>query len=433
MKRINKIGNKLFFLIYIFLTLDIQFSYGALDYGDGSDGPCTSSTLSISKRTYNCSTLTFDENYSFMGVGGAALIIKVLNDVEFQANYTFNISGANGTAGGDLNHPLDNDLTYLGSLGGPGGYNGGGANDIDGSSSIKFNPSDGSGFQNSYGKKGTSNYNNTTSLEKCGSGGGGGVSLFSDDTNNGLDSSSLSGGNSGETFKVDFYTDLLGGAGGGSGGGGYFENVGDNFTKGGCGGAGGGAIKIIASGVIRINGIIKITGGNGGSGQSSNTHEGGGGGGGAGGTLFLKSNKSIVINGEINISGGNGWRKNGESYFNIHCAGGNNGNGGDGGFGRIRFDVPGGRSGVTLASNSITPSAALNYIEYNDISNNETTFSSDLVSSCGTIALASDDDSNNNQRGPLIFTFTFLLGILISRYKSIQKLKAVKSHAKFTL
>jgi hypothetical protein len=122
-------------------------------------------------------------------------------------------------------------------------------------------------------------------------------------------------------------------------------------TTPGAGGAGGGAVYLIAAGQIGITGSINASGAGGGGAQL----EGGGGGGGAGGMIGLDA-PSVLVIGDVFANGGGGGEGGGAATGNpgadpaapkIAAPGGANGapNGGDGGNGAAGAILTGGRGG----------------------------------------------------------------------------------------
>ncbi|RKY43224.1 MAG: hypothetical protein DRP85_00030 [Candidatus Makaraimicrobium thalassicum] len=127
------------------------------------------------------------------------------------------------------------------------------------------------------------------------------------------------GGNTYGEFEID---QLYRGSGGGAGG---DYTIPGYQSRGGDGGAGGGAFQIIAP-EIRISGTICANGGDGQDG-STGGNGGAGGGGGSGGTVWISGESIDLTGGSITADGGKGGTGAG-------CSG----HGGNGGSGRIRID-----------------------------------------------------------------------------------------------
>ena len=145
---------------------------------------------------------------------------------------------------------------------------------------------------------------------------GGGCGVCSNYSNPGQGGSAV--------FNSNWYNKLL--IGGGGGGGSHDNSTHSDNQYAGSGGRGGGSIIIFASEIVN-NGSIKTDGDNGG-GPSWASHHGSGGGG-AGGTIWISSLNINNDNGYIESIGGIG----AESICD---------QGGDGGVGYIRLDLPSG-------------------------------------------------------------------------------------------
>eukprot|EP00760_Papus_ankaliazontas_P010768 PhM_4_TR14440/c0_g1_i1/m.28223 len=179
---------------------------------------------------------------------------------------------------------------------------------------------------------------NSSSLPKaeaCGGGGGYGTRGM-DGTPVRCGSSGLGGGTYGDPNLATLHR----GSGGGSG---YPWKVG----IGGPGGAGGGVIDIVAKRILN-DGTIDARGNDGGAGG----YYSGGGGGGSGGSIRLRG--TVLHNtGTITASGGRGGERARGSG-----TGGDDVRGGDGGYGRIRFDF------LSLTSAGTVTPVALNRTTY---------------------------------------------------------------------
>lgn len=93
---------------------------------------------------------------------------------------------------------------------------------------------------------------------------------------------------------ISLPTGLLGGCPGGKGGG--------DMNQAGAAGEGGGAVYLVASGLINVNGAITVGGAGGGHGHPIS---GGGGGGGSGGMIVIEAS-AVNVNGTLAANGGGG-------------------------------------------------------------------------------------------------------------------------------
>jgi len=132
---------------------------------------------------------------------------------------------------------------------------------------------------------------------------------------------------------------LIGGSGGGAGGGIHRYQSFGTVGSGGAGGGGGGIVEIVASGAINVNGIIDVSGGNGGKGSIFNQggtnfdQATGSGGGGAGGSIVLISGDRLVLSGSlIDARGGAGGIEPNIGTAFATCANCNSGGAGGKGF-----------------------------------------------------------------------------------------------------
>jgi hypothetical protein len=169
----------------------------------------------------------------------------------------------------------------------------------------------------------------------AGAGGGGGAGFGTAGGVGGQGNHDNNTGSAGGSRGNANMTPLFGGCSGGSGGG--CSNA---------GGAGGGAIQISASGSLTVSGSIKVNGGVGADGCST---EGGGAGGGSGGAILLEGAARDTSAATLNANGGSGGDGTGQFHGSGHAgstssssAGGNGedqagaGGGAGGGFGRIK-------------------------------------------------------------------------------------------------
>jgi hypothetical protein len=119
------------------------------------------------------------------------------------------------------------------------------------------------------------------------------------------------GGGGGTSFGSSNYEKLIMGGGGGGGGAGeaVIGSTGRDYVSGGEGGGGGGVMMVYAND-LRINGLLKADGEDGGEPIRNKTGElysyGGGGGGGGGGTLLVESNILYIGGTGLSASGGQG-------------------------------------------------------------------------------------------------------------------------------
>jgi len=254
---------------------------------------------------------------SVVSQGGGAPDIRVFsfNNIDIQANVT--VVGRNALA-----LLACYDITVAGTIrarstdriSGPGGWDGGPSE------------SDGSGFDNGYGRGGPGQNGNP--YEQTGGGGGafGGAGGQGGD-----DDGNPAGGAGGQPYPGPTLEPLLGGSGGGGGG-----CRDDN--DGGPGGGGGGAMQITAGGTLTVvDGAGVHVGGGGGNRTAVDGCAGGGGG--AGGGILLEA-VNVDMDGTLAANGGGGG--GGDRYGSgINSADGEDGrfdgtrasggNGGDGG------------------------------------------------------------------------------------------------------
>lgn len=371
---------KIIYLVSLFLFLNQAAM--SLNTGNGSDGHCTETTLVSGKRNYQCITLTISGagESNFSGVGGAALIILVQQDVII--NGVFNLNGANGENGNDPS-PID------GGLAGAGGS--AGASCPTNSCTLENGSGTGAGGG---GTRGT----NIASGQAGGAGGAGGsFGTSGTDGVNGADDlgSAVTRGSAAATYgnENNFESNFDAGSGGGAGG------AGDNnstLSFAGAGGGSGGNLKIVAGGSIYINNNINTNGGNGGNGNS----ESGAGGGGSGGAVWLQSEGQIVIQGGVSITATGGSAGTAPVIGGPGAAG----NGGTGGKGRIRLDDSDGSVGnIGLVDPApVIKKATISSIEQQN-------FESDI--SC---AFRENDLDNN-------FVWIFIFGFFVSVFPAITK------------
>lgn len=320
------------------LLIPILFPISAMGYvfpdtGDGSDGVCTSASLTPTTRTeYNCTSLYINSDVTLSPT--SALTIKVQDSVVI----AFKLKVSPGTGGGYI----------FGS----------------------------EPFPNTAGKNATSATGTGTS---GGSGGGGGSyngnfpgqSGYTTDVNQAGDVHSIAGaaGSSFYGHEDRFQTALYGGTPGGSGG---TSSSGAGTEAGGSGGSGGGVLRIISGDSITVDpgGIIEVTGEDGVAGSSL---YGGGGGGGSGGTVFIQAYNEITIEGSITTQGGSGGT--GAALNTL-------GDGGFGGTGRIRLDDYDGVIDGSQSGNTIPYGMRRSHLD-------KTTLYKEL-STCGTIQTEND-------------------------------------------
>ncbi len=253
---------------------------------------------------FTFSTITIDAGGTLVGMGGNALVLLASGDVVIDGVIDV---GANGTVGG------------------PGGFAGGG------------HRADGSGP--SHGSRG-----GLSGLFDDFQGGGGGGGHAGTGGKGGADSpfccGSADGGDGGAVTGDASGSPLIGGSGGGGG---------TNDSSGGVGGGGGGAIQITSLTTIQVgsSAVIRAPGAGGGHGDQA------GGGGGAGGAVFLEAitidfQGIIAVNGGGGGGGGGGGAHDGSRGTDMVAptpAGAGNGGGGDGGGGAGGASLSGGTGG----------------------------------------------------------------------------------------
>ena len=271
---------------------------------------------------------------SLVSPGGGAPDIFVLSftNIDIQADVT--VTGSNALALVACYDITLSGVIYANSTNrtaGPGGWNGGASE------------SNGSGFDNGYGRGGPGQ--NSNPWEQTGGGGGafGGAGEQGGD-----DDGDPAGGIGGTPYPGPTLVPLVGGSGGG-GGGCRDDNAG------GPGGGGGGAVQLTAGDTLTIaSGGGIHAGGGGGSRDSADGCAGGGGG--AGGGILLEA-MSVDMDGTLAANGGGGG--GGDRYGNginssdgedgrfddVRAAGGSGGDGGgrggDGGAGGTANGDPG--------------------------------------------------------------------------------------------
>jgi hypothetical protein len=218
---------------------------------------------------------------SVVSQGGGAPDIRVFsfNSIDIQANVT--VVGGNALALLACHDVTINGVIYARSTDrnrAPGGFNGG------------TSESNGSGFDNGYGKLGPGD--NGSPYNQAGGGGAG----FGGVGGDGGDAGGNAGGTGGQSYPGPTLEPLLGGSGGG--GGGCRED-----NNGGPGGGGGGAVQITAGDTLTIAGGGVHVGGGGGSRPATDGCAGGGGG--AGGGILLEA-VVVNMNGTLAANGGGG-------------------------------------------------------------------------------------------------------------------------------
>jgi hypothetical protein len=330
---------KYFWILVLFISIQVR----AEDVGNGIDGACTTATITTAKRSYQCTSLTIDNDLVVFsgnnpaGANGAPLVIKVQTDVIFVSGKIIDLSGQDGVNGGSNLPPF----VYSGGRGGAGGNTGGNAH-------YGGNGLDGLGDIDGIGTGGLFVPPDIPAHNSYGGGGGGGsygveVTLDPTDGDDGGGNTIASKGSNGSDYgdEANFETSFTGGSGGGAGGGG---DQGGTLFSGSSGAGGGGALHIIAGGNINIDGKILVNGGGGGGfALPAPISISGGGGGGSGGAIWLQAAGQITITGTSEI-------------FSKGGIGGENdlaGFGGNGSIGRIRLDDGDG----TVSGGTITPVA----------------------------------------------------------------------------
>lgn len=272
---------------------------------------------------------------SVVAQGGGAPDIRVFsfNNIDIQADV--NVVGGNALALLACQDVTVGGVVYARSTdrdGAPGGWDGGPGE------------SDGSGFDDGYGRGGPGQ--NSSPYEETGGGGG---AFGGSGGQGGDDDGNPAGGAGGQTYPGPALVPLLGGSGGG--GGGCWVNA-----DGGPGGGGGGAVQITAGGTLTVAGGAGIHAGGGGGNRASRDGCAGGGGG-AGGGILLEA-LTVVVDGTLAANGGAGGggdrygsgvnSQNGEDgrFDATRASGGSGGDGGgaggDGGAGGTANGDPGG-------------------------------------------------------------------------------------------
>ena len=141
------------------------------------------------------------------------------------------------------------------------------------------------------------------------------------------------------------------GAGGGAAG---SHCAGYTNVQGGAGGAGGGAVRLIAEDLLTLTGAIIMDGADGGDGRANSNYGTSGGGAGAGGSIWLSGD--MILDGLLSVGGGQGGDYGtGSQLVYVNAGGGGSG-------GRITLDgrsnlltsfmtdVAGGAAGLSVAS-----------------------------------------------------------------------------------
>ncbi|MFT5128364.1 MAG: hypothetical protein ACI8W8_001974, partial [Rhodothermales bacterium] len=268
-------------------------------------GDVTLTMFTFSSLTVNAVTVTV--------TGSRGLVLATAGALTM--NGIIKAAGVNGL------DPPGNNVLATGGAGGPGG----GAGGDSGASTVAGPGTDGTAPTNNGGLPATVVGQAAGAGEEGGGGGahaGGG----------GFGSRAAAAGgqtvNGGFAYGDGALNELYGGSGGG---GGHRTNGGGSVELGGAGG-GGGAIELLARGTLTVNGIIDVSGGDGGLLNSPNFsgNDYGGGGGGGGGVILAGINMVIGATAVVDASGGDGSQK--------PVAGGNTGGhrpAGGGGGGRI--------------------------------------------------------------------------------------------------
>ncbi len=372
------------------LFLFTSFSASAIDVGDGSDGVCTNATFVLGKRSYQCTSLTINAPLTlYKGVGGAALVIKVQNDVDITGAGSIDLSGNNGQDGNIVS-------VAFGGTGGAGGFSGGNSSTADPPANPPSSVTGGNGAGAGAGVGGQDAGLNAGAVSVGAGGGGGsyktaGTAALLGDSNGTARAPGANGSLYGN--EAAFETTFVGGSGGGAGGNG---NDGTNTWFGSAGGGGGGALHIVAGGNILIDGTIISNGGNGG-GAGTETSSGGGGGA-SGGAIWLQAAGTLTVSltGSINATGG---------LKGTNVDAGFLGDGGSGGDGRIRLDAG---NGSITNNGSVTPAPYTTSFTPTPINNGGTSaIASRQYSSSVSCARVSEDMNQSS----LINVINLLVGI----------------------
>jgi len=227
---------------------------------------------------------------------GAALFVTgsqafVMNsDADISVAGLIDVSGEDGGTGAV---GCNNTAGGAGGNGGPGGFSGGAGGGLAPGSGLEDGlPGAGPGAGGNGATNGSSN----------GSAGGGGAGHNDNGTSGQANLSAVpTGGASGPLYAS--LPPLLGGSGGG-GGTVEKDSTGGTLTSGdddaGGGGGGGGAARLVAAGILNIDGLIDASGGEGGVADCA----GGDGGGGSGGALVLLAPGLPTVTGVLDVTGG---------------------------------------------------------------------------------------------------------------------------------
>ena len=311
--------------------LQLESVAGGVDLGDGSDG-----TLEVTSGVHVDDGT--EKNYTSVTIAAGA---------------TVTVTPWNGTTGGTLRWKVQGAVTILaggtltvdgaGYRGGKLGIytcSGGGFTGFDGESNL------GSGNQDPGPNGGGGGAGQPGSSQ--GSAGGGGSYGASGTAGVGKGNGS-NPGQPGAVYGDPQISTLMLGSGGGTGG---MDANGTCPRQTGPGGAGGGAIRIVALTIV-VGGTVRADGEDGTASKcntaSCGSSDDGGSGGGAGGSIHLRA-KTLTIPGTLSAVGGKG----GNGHHDTSSTGGQapNYRGGDGGAGRIRLDAA-----SQSTPGSISPSA----------------------------------------------------------------------------
>ena len=303
---------KQFQLAYLaLLFLPLLSSGQILDIGNGSDGPFQATVNTVlASGTYNFTSFTIDPGVTVSITGSSTLWIKCQGAVLIQG--TLSVNGGNGV------RSFNGQPGGAGGIGVAGGANGGAGGDA--RHGPNYHGVD--GFGPGGGTAGVTWIDNNFTPGVGGAGGGYGTPGMDSRTGNFAPGGGPIAG--GLAYGDPALTIFQVGSGGGGGGADDDTNSGGADDGGGGGGAGGGAVRISAT-TISISGSLLSDGGIG-----ACTDNGGTGGGGSGGAVWLRASGGVTNSGIVSAVGG---------ISLPNCQTNVDGQGGDGGEGRIRIDA----------------------------------------------------------------------------------------------
>jgi hypothetical protein len=318
---------------------------------------------------YNFTLFTIPAGTKVVGVGPNPLRINSIGDVSISGR--LDVSGLMGLAGIGNNNAI-----RQGGAPGPGGFRGGRARaPADPNQCNAATPCYAENGQGTGGGFGGKRSNNSSG--NSGGGGGGSYRTVGSNATGGGNTQGNPNGTAGAVYGSDDLSNLVGGSGGGAGGNkppsGSATSTQD--SSGGSGGGGGGAVQISTAGNVTIAsiGAVLSNGGAGGIGffaPSGTAPASAGGAGGSGGAIKILARSIDPIGvGSLSASGGVGGIGNS-----------NEGDGGTGGFGRIRLEDLDGSVSVAADPNVVASIGTLPANAFSHSTANSTFYDTNVTS-----------------------------------------------------